>query len=111
MAALNDSHEPTGAVISTLIVCDFIRDAKVGISRLSPFTYISVLLSLQLIYREKSKLPVLILLLLTTRITGQSLDPVADFPVEFKDRAMEHVTRISSFGERVAGTKAATKNP
>jgi hypothetical protein len=58
---------------------------------------------------KKRKLPVLILLLLTARITGQSLDPVSDFPVEFKDRAMEHVTRICSFGERVAGTKVATK--
>lgn len=57
----------------------------------------------------KRILPVIVLLLLTIRVTAQSLDPVADFPVEFKDRAMEHVTRICSFGERVAGTKAAAK--
>jgi len=58
---------------------------------------------------KKRKLPFLIFLLFTLKVSAQSLDPISDFPLEFKDRAMEHISRLCSFGERLSGTKAATK--
>jgi len=54
--------------------------------------------------------PFLILIFLSNGLSiAQSLDPVGNFSLEFKDRAMEHVKNICAFGERRDGTAAALK--
>ena len=55
-------------------------------------------------------LPLVMLLLFSgCCCSAQSLDPVKNFPSDFKDKAMNHVKNICAFGERRDGTNAARK--
>jgi Iap family predicted aminopeptidase len=57
------------------------------------------------------KIPGVIVLFLFLAVVavGQVLDPIADFPAEFRTRGMQHVRELCSFGQRIAGTKAEKK--